>query len=630
MEVVFRRDNGLTHDQVIDLYYDAVGIVPIRVTPATGAGVMGDAKGKGNRKTALVLYTKWNSAGLTGADIGYERNAPSGNDPAIPDEFDHVIDIGRVFEPGESPYLMLQDYRVIAMPIMREQANPGDGPYRDTVTDLRRMINLQDDVGYDLFDIIVFRNWPDEGSDQNVWVGAGYSNDDVEDFLDSVRQAVIDGKGLEVTNPNLASRLGLISGAEAISTMYERRGFEDIDARAAAINPWDDDGIDTVYLDTHANNIHRVTANVENLTDINGEHIYETYMTHNSAPNGRVPTTWGYKTSNEPLTIGTELIDPVNFWLRKIAFEQSGVPSQAIPIATWDKKVWAIKPDGLVSGTPVYKFGNTVWAGNTAVDNPYKNYIGAAVLEPGDSWNGQRIDGKVFINLAEYPFYSTGFFGTLTRQLVPPNNQLPPTQQETDEMREWDYSYTRLESQAVGGTNTDQADGIQAVQQPDGSVKFVTVRGGGSVVGINEFERYPTEPIIVPTWAQRGLAWLMVTDDVADGDVIIRPNAIEGSATTVNPVVTAEKSVTVTAQVTTAIGVLVAPAEAEDPDVAVLALPMEGSADMTGYSKTITVEPFVGSGELVDNFDLINAAGEQVVLYLHYVDAEVYLKEDAR
>jgi hypothetical protein len=51
---------------------------------------------------------------------------------------------------------------------------------------------------------------------------------------------------------------------------------------------------------------------------------------------------------------------------------------------------------------------------------------------------------------------------------------------------------------------------------------------------------------------------------------------------------------------------------------------------MTGYGKTIAVAPFEATAELVDNFDLINAAGEQVVLYLHYVDAEVYLKEDAR
>jgi hypothetical protein len=624
MEVVFRRDADMVQDQFIELYYDAFGIIPVRVTPATATGLMPNAVGEGNTKNALVLYVKWSGGGLERSTlIGDERNAPSSASTSIPDEFDHQIIIGG----GEASTVDIGGFRVNSVSIMREDSNSDAGPYRDPITDLPRLINLQEDLDLSNYDVIAFRNWPDEGADQVVFSGRGYTNDAVEDFLASVRQAVVDGMGLEVTNINLASRLGLITSAQAIPMLYDRDSSGgETDYRAYAVNPWGESG--SVGLDVHANNWHRVTAQVQYLTDADSEYISDLYLTHNSGTNGEVNNRWGYKLTEGPLTIGTELFDTAVFWNRIRTFINGGVQPA---IGTWDRYVWAVTPSGLAVGTPVYKFGNTMWTGNTEVDNPYKEYIGGAVVQPGDNWNGQNVAGKVFMNFAEIPYYAMDM-GTLVRQIVPPNEEITnPLQQETTAMREWDYSYTRVENTAIasGGAVNGQAN-IILVQNPDGSVSY-EVKSGGALVGINEFERWPTEVVLALSWAQRGWAWLANVESVPSGSVVIRPTPATATATAPAPVTVAEQYVTVTVTPAQAVGVMLSPDEAADADVTVFAFPAEGSGTMTGYGKTIAVDPFIGSGEMVDNFDLISASGEQVVLYLHALtEVELYLKEGTK
>jgi hypothetical protein len=611
MEVVFRYKDELTQDQSIELYYDAMGIVPIRVEPAVGFGVMPEAVGKGNQKRALVLYTRWYGAGNTSGNlIGDERNAPSGYSTTIPDEFDHDIQIGRVYEPGENPWTDLAGYRVSAVTIMREDSNP-TGPYRDPITDLPRLLNLQEDLNLDNYDLILFRNWPDEGADQEVFRQRGYDNQAINDFLASVKQAVVDGKSLEITNVGLASRLGLISSAQAIPMLVDRTTDGESDVRASMLNPWDNEKVGSTYLDLHANNWHRVAANISNLTDIeDAQFISEAYLTYNFGLDFDVNNKWGYKLTDEPLQIGDELIDTMQF-LNRIASYVNVAPVTRIP---WDRYQWAVTPDGLLAGTAVYKFANKMWQGNTQVDNPYKDFIGGAVVQPGDAWGGVRIAGKVFMNFAEYPFEAAQY-GSLARQVVPANELITnPLDREDATKREWDYSFNRIAFSGVGGSTS--ADELVLQEQPDGSYKY-SISKGGSVVGINIVEKYPTEQVVVPTWALRGLAWLAVTESIPAGSVVIRPTPAEATSALASPVTVAERSVEVTAQVALGLGVLVAPDEVEEPDAVIYVFPLEGSGAMTGYGKTITVAPMEGSGELVDNFELISAKGEQVVLYLH-------------
>jgi hypothetical protein len=512
------------------------------------------------------------------------------------------------------------------------------------VTDLPRLINLQEDLNLDEFDLIMFRNWPDEGADQEVWWARGYTNEDVEDFLLSIKQAVVDGKSLEVTNPNLASRLGLISGAQPIPLLRDRDNDGETDKRGQLINPWDIEPVKNgkTYLDVHANNWHRVVSLIPNLTEVPADSEYEfideVILTFNrwGGQDGNVLNTWYYNLSDTPLTIGREVFSPASFMGRMVGFAPA---SYGFPItaSVWDRYVWAVTPDGLNVGTPVYKFNNLMWEGSTQVLNPYRDYIGGAVVQPGDTWGGVNVAGKVFMNFAESPFWAFNS-ETFTRQIVPPNDELPITDRENAQMREFDYSFTRVVTVGSATSGGGSGKGIQSTEitmLQDQSGVWYTVQkastGKPSTLPTLEIiEKYRTETVVVPTWAMLGFSWLANTESTESGSVVIRPTSANAEATMPTPTATAQKSVVITAQVTSAVGVMRSPAEAHDPDVAVPVLPMEGSAAMTGYGKTIAVAPFEATAELVDNFDLINAAGEQVVLYLHYVDAEVYLKEDAR
>jgi hypothetical protein len=206
-------------------------------------------------------------------------------------------------------------------------------------------------------------------------------------------------------------------------------------------------------------------------------------------------------------------------------------------------------------------------------------------------------------------------------------------------MREFDYSMSRVTTVgSATGSGGSLGKGVlttEVIMKQDNSGVWYAVANTNSqkssaLPTLEVYEKFEIEQVTVPTWAMLGFAWLAATEEAVSGSVTIRPTPAAATAAMPNPTVVGQKSVVINAQAAVGVGVMKAPAEAHDPDVVVLALPFEATARMTGYGKTIAVAPFEGSGEMVDNFDLINAAGEQVVVYLHYVDAEVYLKEEAR
>lgn len=622
MEVVYRRDAGYDPDTIEKLYYAAMGYYPIEAGAATGTGEMFDASGKGNRKRLLVLYTiTGQPQGINAfGNIGMERESRTGLDINIPDEFDHGIAIGQ-FGTQE-----IAGFIVRAVPIMHEESYVvEDGaahPYRDTVTDLPRLLNLQEDLDLEDYDVIAFRNWPDEGVEQEIFTRRGYTNAAVEDFLASVKQAVVDGISLEVTNPNLASRLGLISSAAPIPTLYEKANGNEFDRYSTDIDPW---GLGK-YMDTHANNIHRVVSTVEGLTDLaDVEHMTELILTYNDGTNGEVNNKWAYKLSTGPLTIGMEIQDRVQFWNKIFNYTDTGPAGSA----QWNNHVWAITPDGLRVGTPLYRFANNIWVGNQLVPNPYRDYIGAAVVQPGDVWGGQQIAGKVFLNFAEAPMSSLNV-GTLPRQLVPANEGISnPLDWEDANKREWDYSYGRVQT-ISGATNLglDQRNDTIITQLPDGSVS-ISYKRSGSLIGIEEYEKYPTEAVLVPTWAMRGWAWLAAQERAPEGSAVQRTVAATGEASMPHPTVRVEKNSAAVVEPALANGSMRNPEEVLDPDVQVMAFPATGFGSITGYGKTLSVDPFEGSGDLVDNFDQIAGGGEQVVVYLfNQNEINLYLLED--
>ena len=892
MEATFRRGNNLSTDSIQALYYDVFGIIPVYATPAIATGVMPDGKGKGNQKRVLVLWHNLDWAGLNQDPVGGSENISDLNGP--PEDFDHAITVGfwQTLEPKD-----FNDMHVITALYAANAAGQGmDWAYRDPITDLPRLINLQTDVDMTDVDLIVFRNWPDEQREMGWFSNNGYGPKQIDDFLASVKQAVVDGCGLEVTSPSLALRLGLISGATPVPTLYEYNK----DARSAAIDPWSQDsttppvlpsfapaptggsesfaasassdepyveiipvipdedvppdmfgrhinhdprsrnyaftadplqylkskthtrvipimnqqgfgactgfaavgalgtaplyatvsgetldaalamkiyseatkidpfpgeyppdftgsdglsvakvmktmglisgyqhaftlddalaalqsgpvitgipwyqgfnypnpntglvsisgtrlgghevcvvGINVTartvtaanswgpnwgkdgfftfswadwatllgeggdvtillprdiwagnnntaaenyYLDTHANNFQRVVAEIPDLTNIPSAFMSDAVLTWNQTLGMDYETlnTWSYKLTERDggLEIGDEMMDPCQFWNKQVVFANN--LSNTSSGVQWNRFRWAINPDGLPSGTPVYKFSNTIWNGNTQVSNPYAEYIGGAVVQPGDSWGGVRIAGKIWIHFAEWPG-DPYYRGTLNRQLIPPNAELLRLgfAPETEAMRTWDYSVHRVMSVARTVGSAEKSLVLSSGGPfSDGAPRYV-YRKLGTRVAPSEFERFPVDTVIAITWTQRGLAWLAAKDEVVSGDVTIRPLAMASTGALVNPVTVAEHGVIVTATASQAVGVMVG---FQGSDNVIRVFAAEASGHMTQYGKTITADPFLASGEIVDNFNMVKATGEEVVLYL-YNDNQIdlYLKED--
>ena len=389
---------------------------------------------------------------------------------------------------------------------------------------------------------------------------------------------------------------------------------------------------ENLYMDTHGNNFYRVVAEVEDLTDIPSAFLADNTIKWNQTMGADYEelTYWSYKLTDRPdgLVIGDTMMDPDRLISKSEVFSNN--LSVTTGMVKWDRWMWAITPDGLPSGTPVYKFAETIWDGNTQVPNPYAEYIGGAVLRPGDTWGGVRIAGKIWINFAEQP---GGHFhqGVLKRQIVPPNATLLAygDSPETEAQRSWDYSYTRVTSTPVT-TGTKYKDlvldygGMFSDKAPRYVFRKLGIRSAPS-----EFEKYPVDSVITLSWTLRGLAWLGVRNVVVDGDVTIRPTAIVSTGAPVNPTVVAEHGVTVIATPAQAVGVINDPVGVIHFDTIIYVFAAEASGYMTPYGKTITADPFIASGDIVDNFDMVNVEGEEVSLYL-YNSSEIslYLKED--
>jgi hypothetical protein len=258
--------------------------------------------------------------------------------------------------------------------------------------------------------------------------------------------------------------------------------------------------------------------------------------------------------------------------------------------------------------------GTYTWEeGNLQRVNPYADYVGTVVVQPGDSLKGRPIGGKILVTLSEDPRFALfDEFGVWKRQLVPANEQIPDARDwEGADKRVWDYSMNRI---LFGSTSGGGRDVITPTQNSDGTITY-TVTNGTEISGINLSEKYNTEPVKVLSMIQRGLRWLADRITTQPGTKVIRPTDAEASGAMPEPVVVAQKSVTIGVQAMIANGQMNSPAEAADPDASVLAIPATGSGEMVNYTKKIVVEPFSGSGSMPEIQEVV-AKRDTMVLYL--------------
>lgn len=613
---VFRRSADMDEPAITQNYYAAVGIYPIAVEPMTMSMAMPNARGKGNQKRALMLYFVWrydnNAFGQPVIPVVRELNYNR-----FPGDFEFGPNIG-VDGPTD-----FAGYKVFPV-----NANGG---YRDEITDFPRLIDLEKDLNIDDYDLIFFRNWPNENTEVDALAANGVTREKLENLLKSVRWAVDQGKGFLVTDPGLANDMGIIQSAAAVPVLGEKDFVEyqgnasgDYDRRSYDVDPWKvpasaqfpADYRAHFYRDTHMNNRERVVATIADLTDI-PSYILSDWTIRDERDPFKLGGIRSLKyTQKDSLSIGDEFVN-----LSVPAF-LAGTPD---PRGSRRDYVWAVAPGGIKAGKAVTTLGNTIFTGGIEVPNPYANWATSIAIEPGDSLNGTPIGGKIFVNIAE-EIYNDGIPEPAKIQLVPDNSNIPnPSDHEDAEKRSWQYSMNRWD---IGYTAPGGGGGGSSDQ--DGSVDAGTGKTGNwspSLAGVSASEKYPTQDISIHTMMSRALVWLGLADDRAPGDAIVRVAAMNMAVEMVQPATTAQKPAHINVAPMIANVQMVNPIEARDGNVAIQVLPMEASVSITGYNKRIQVAPMEMSMMMVDNFNLVFAGGEQVILVLHNVDAILTLEE---
>lgn len=632
MEFVFRPGAVLDETNAIRNYYYAFGYNPIYPEVMTASAKMPDAIGKGNQKRALALFWSTDTDENLNLPNYWDRYNWTGIRTS-----DTYAAVGPLLSHNRlSATFDLGGFKVFPRSIQRNETTDNPyaylgGAYYDKVTGEQRYISLIEDIDVSGYDMVFFLNLPPTQANQQYGVEATPKN--WENMVNDLRAAQ-DRYGFSIwaPQPELAAQLGVIDRWEVHSMLRETFASDAqgnasslYDARGPQINPWNNGGVEIsdpkYYYDTHAANKYRIVSLLDDFTSLGG-YIIDDYFYGRPRDPYKIPFEgWKYREIASGLQIGDEMYYPQDFWAIASSSSWLGVHNQR-------RSVVAVPSENVKAGTILTKENDTHYVGTSEVANPFADYATSIVVKPGDSLKGRQVNGKIYVNFMEG---ADGNFGALRKQIVPPNDQISNPQDREDETkRAWDYASYRVSATAVSTGSGNQGPTGGAGQTPIGEGDAIDpVSGGDDIVGVNESEKYQVVFLTQHGMLERAFNWMSIRDEIQPGDKIVRPDIMAANASMAMPTVSGQKSAITNATAMLATAQMQAPAEAHGPDSLVLVLPMTAFANMVGIGRTISVEPMTAFATMVDNFDLVHAGGEQVVLYLHYSDAIVYMKEDA-
>lgn len=609
MEFVFHDENVLSETDAIRNYYAAFGIVPIQAEPFTATAELAGGVGKGNRKRALGLFYNTDTDTSFDGDDTYNWSGLVTDDAGVRLRLTHY---------GENTPFDMGEFKVFPKSIQRDERLSSNaylgGSYYDEVTGEARYLDVSTDIDADDYDLVFFINMPERRTDPVLF----------EQMIAGVRNLVDRGASLWVPQPELAVALGVVDRVEAHSMARESVVTNDqgnarglFDARSAQVNPWDGNPANgRYYFDNHALNRYRVAAKVEGLTDLGGFIDEDMYFGRPRDP--FKPYFFGWKVRE--LTNGLQIGDEFMYGTQDEYDERGGANYLGAALDRFS--VVAVPPTAVKAGTVVTRENAKHFVGTVEVDNPYKDYATSIVVEPGDSLAGTPVGGRIFVNFMEGQ-EALGWT-TYPMQVVPSNEDIGNALDHEDAAkRAWAYSTSRTSSYSVG------IGGGLGQPQDNNDPSEVDPSSNTTLVGISTTEKYPVVSLRRYGLLERAFNWLSNKVAIASGDKTVRATALTAQATMPEATVTGQRSVSVNAQPMLATARIVKPANFAAPDFAFTALPFTADAKFSGYNKTIKAEPMTAHAELVDNFDMVYAGGEQIVLTLHHVDATLYLLEEA-
>lgn len=649
-EVAFYNHNNLASHDIARNYYAFMGWAPVFAEPLSATATFGDHKGKGSQKRALLLY--W--TGLDEVFGGLPGKTGQPVEESISFDPMTVLVADSYNAPGQ-PRIREQvgdyhGYKVFSKSVTRNYTDAGVESYRDPITDDQSIINLESDVDLSDYDLIMFKDWPDEGYELDTYESnyPGQKDRLVRQLL----EAQENGTHLFITNPRLATDLGIIDRIEFVPTLVEHK-FNNSQGAAIGLYdygtalkfPWNITASDGLtgntyaqsigvpqilsesylenkayyYHDTNANNRFRVRAVIEGLTDLPSYMVQEAVFHVDYDFYGWQGVAYKYLKRESGLLIGDEYIF---YGSEDIAakFLNDTEKRYGRYSGTW------ATPNGHVkAGTVVTTFGAKHYQGKVEVDNPYKDYATTIVLKPGDNINGRPVGARIFVNFTEQPSYGLG----VAVQEIPNGSTGWPQGYpvETSAQREWDYSWTRT---SLTTTSQEAGGDVVNITLPNGDTQTITVgKGRSDLAMVRSNQLFPVTGKARMEMTGRGMYWIAAATPDEEGAVIIRATPMEATASMPEPVTVARKRITVNAQPMYANASMPRVAEDNYGDVVIRPLPMFAEASLGGYSKTISVAPMLATAEFVEPFDAVHTSGDQITLTLHSYDATLYLKEEA-
>jgi hypothetical protein len=688
-------------------YYACTGTVPVEAQAASAiATLTAENRGRGNRGRALMLYF-WPTHNVNSgqymryfrSDFGQFGNgytdADQGTYGADPDTFYPLTTwikngANKFYDWDLWPLAVVSPYtgdvfNADTHPILKDGVIDGaSGGYRDPVTNNPRYINLMEDLkDLSQFDMICFRNYPDDSGERDVFgtsakgVTDEYFNvldkDLFQDFLKSLRDAVDTGISLLVTNPQLAVDLEFIDTYHTVSALDDV-GNETFSDEYTPIklrdplgtgSPKLDIEYPTVltqpdrtneYEDYYRNNYHQVVSTIPGLTD-DPAFIWtdEVYYDPDGLNYGELGRVWNHVEYNPGLQPGDKFL--ISSMIGASAYH-------AVPI------------DSVKAGKVITKFADTYFHGAIERVNPFRNYATSIAIEPGMVVAGKQIGAKVFISFTD----NVGYQKSLVASYLPPGWGRPIESRMVELKSDYwiDYAFS------TGSIDEDQRDYYKTLPNnldrlyPNGgpiadAQKYWTLNGQNIIGQANAFGDdsgdigtdtaesvrsgkkvaktragmrrrntvststqpsytiqaswiFPTIGVPVPNINTRGLWWL--SERLAYAVLPQRPLALEADAIMPQPLVTGFKVGLVNAQAALASARIVE-TSLRSGDVVISSLPLTATAFLPERGTFIAAEPAIAQARLTTNFRTITSADDDIVLYIMHEDPILYIREDA-
>jgi hypothetical protein len=663
---------------ITEHYTASIKYEPIKATPATASIELGQgSKAEGNRGRALMLYFWPTSSAQTRTPFGSGPYTSTESPDTLttldyftapPQEFEGwdvfpvdvtgrwVSDLVKIEAYG-AENIGRTNFIDFVGPFTNTRTAPfalfnTRGTFRDPLTDAPRYIDLINDIDLSKFDMIMFKNYPNDPNEKDAFSGAevvdAYFNlresKIFEDFVKSLRAAVDTGLSLMVANAQLALDLKIVDRVETVPDMDDNVGqgnysdpysptqmFGVEGANDLPVPPQYDEPLG--WEDTWKNNRTRIVNTHPGITDypalVKTQQAY--WVSTDEFRWGGADRQFVKYEHKDALAVGDEFV--ISTTGGRANRNQRGY--QATPF------------ENVKVGKIITAFANTVRRGLDLIENPYRNYAQSIIIEPGDVLDGTQVGGKIFVNFTEEinKCQETGAIELSSDYWVNyayENGAIDLGQR--DQLLAEEFVTTETPYWSVNGMNLLQQTGAQfeldtnfekpGVQKQavrtrkinkNGGLSFQSVPSGSQFFSFTFSWRYPMANFEVPSMPTRGFRWLS-NREVLEG-TLIRPQAFAASAEMPNAAAVPDKEFEFNAQSMLATAIL-PETQFSSGERKVNALPMTATATIVKPGSTIGAPAMVANAGMFANSRPNVASEDQVVLYLIHVDPILYIRED--